>query len=159
MASLAGNVPVEDLDTLIEGERTVKDPPGSLPLVPEDAQVYAYLDFEKDDEETQHIPIKEKYVIVGRVDPKRGITPEIDLTALDPQVTISRQHARIRFEKTFFYIEDLKSRNKTRLSELVLTPLKPELLQHGDVVCFGTVRMVFRVPGVPDTPVPQNLPR
>src|SRR5262249_8191330 len=106
----------------------------------------------------QRLPIKDTYVIVGRVDPKRGIIPEIDLTTFDPQATISRQHARIRFERTFFYIEDLKSRNKTRLGELVLRPLKPELLQHGDIISFGSVRMTFRIPGEQDTPVPKNLP-
>jgi len=44
----------------------------------------------------------------------------------------------------------LKSRNKTRLGELTLMPLKAELLQHGDVLHFGSVRMVFKVPGMPD---------
>jgi len=65
-------------------------------------------------------------------------------------MTVSRQHAQIRYEGTFFYIEDLKSRNKTRLSELALTPLKPELLQHGDCVQFGAVHLVFKVPGMAD---------
>ena len=67
-------------------------------------------------------------------------------------MTISRQHARIRYEETFFYIEDLKSRNKTRLGELTLTPLKPELLQHGDLISFGSVRLIFKIPGMPDRP-------
>jgi len=31
--------------------------------------------------------------------------------------------------------------------------LKAELLQHGDVLHFGSVRMVFRVPGMRDMPV------
>ena len=142
--------------TLIEGkpERS----PTSTTLVPEDAQVYAYLDFERTGEETQRLAITEPYAIVGRVDPKHNITPDIDLTALDPRATVSRQHARIRFERTFFYIEDLKSRNKTRLGQLVLAPLKPELIQHGDEVWFGSIKMVFRVPGQPDMPLPKNLP-
>lgn len=142
-------------DTLLEHQQ-MPGPiaPGDLP---QDAGVYAYLDYEKDGEVARRLPMTEKYVIIGRLDPKRGITPEIDLTPLDPQATISRQHARIRFEKTFFYIEDLKSRNRTRLGELVLTPLKPELIQHGDSVCFGSLRMVFRVPGMHTTPPPRNL--
>ena len=76
----------------------------------------------------------------------------IDLTAIDPRMTVSRQHVRIRYEETFFYVEDLKSRNKTRLGELTLIPLKPELLQHGDLLQFGSVRLVFRVPGMQDPP-------
>ena len=32
-----------------------------------------------------------------------------------------------------------------RLGELTLTPLKAELLQDGDVLHFGSARMVFKV--------------
>jgi serine/threonine protein kinase len=129
-------------DQLIEDGITVKRTPS---LVDEEG-VYAYLDFEKEGEETRRFAIKDKYVIVGRVDPKRGLMPEIDLTPIDPGMTVSRQHARIRFEKTFFTVEDLKSRNKTRLGKLTLVPFKAELLQQGDVLRFGSVRMVFKVP-------------
>lgn len=157
MPSFSGNKPIEAFDTMIISKEALRSLPDSGPLVPDNATVYAYLDWEKDGEPTRRIPIKDKYVIVGRVDPKRGITPEVDLTDLDPAVTVSRQHARIRFEKTFFYIEDLKSRNKIRLGELVLMPFKPELLQHGDVIWFGSLRMVFRIPGRHDMPTPKSL--
>src|SRR5437667_6280475 len=99
----------------------------------EDEGVYAYLIFGEEGEQAQRFAIKDKYVIVGRVDPKRGLKPEVDLTSIDPGMTVSRQHARIRFEKTFFSIEDLKSRNKKRLGDLTLTPLKAELLRAGEV--------------------------
>lgn len=157
MAQVPAQTPIEAMDTLIINQPLQRAPLESGSPVPENAEVYAYLDFEKDGEVAQRLPITSTYTIVGRVDPKRGITPEIDLTSLDPQTTVSRQHARIRFEKTFFYIEDLKSRNKTRLGELVLTPLKPELLQHGDILCFGSLKLVFRIPGMHNTPVPKNL--
>ena len=134
--------------TLVDGDLTGR----STPIVPREEGVHAYLDYEKEDEEPRRFAIKDKYTVVGRVDPKRGLRPEIDLTPIDPRMTVSRQHARIRFEKTFFYIEDLKSRNKTRLGELTLMPLKAELLQHGDVLHFGSVRMVFKVPGMRDVP-------
>ncbi|HEY6539724.1 MAG TPA: FHA domain-containing protein, partial [Ktedonobacteraceae bacterium] len=87
------------------------------------------------------------------VDPKRGITPEIDLNSVDSQMTVSRQHARIRYDKSAFTIEDLKSRNKTRLRGLTLSPLQPEPLRDGDVVHFGSVRMVFRVAGAKDATI------
>jgi FHA domain len=114
--------------------------------------VYARLCCEENGAEKQQFLITEPNVIIGRADPKRGLRPDIDLTALDPKMTVSRQHARIRYAETFFYIEDLKSRNKTRLGELTLAPLKPEMLQHGDVVQFGAVRLVFKVPGMKDVP-------
>lgn len=149
-AGLAGEVPSIPAgmgpalgDVLVEDDKTVR----RISTIPEEEGVYAYLCFEKEGAEEQRFAIKDKYVVLGRVDPKRGLNPEIDLTSIDPGMTVSRQHARIRFEKTFFYIEDLKSRNKTRLGELTLTPLKAELLRHGDVLHFGSVRMVFKVPG------------
>jgi hypothetical protein len=158
MASLSAHAPIEAFDTMIINKEALRNLANSDSLVPENAPVYAYLDLEDEGAPVKRIPLKEKYVIIGRVDPKRDIRPEIDLSAIDPNVTVSRQHARIRFERTFFYIEDLKSRNKTRLGELMLTPLKPELIQHGDTVCFGSLKLIFRIPGAPDLPVPQNMP-
>ncbi len=111
----------------------------------EEVGVFAYLYYGEKGGETRRFAIKDKYVVVGRADPKRGLKPEVDLTSIDPGMTVSRQHARIRFEKTFFSIEDLKSHNKTRLGELTLTPLKAELLRDGDVLHFGSVRMIFKV--------------
>jgi serine/threonine protein kinase len=111
----------------------------------EEGEVYAYLYYGEEGREARRFAIKDKYAVVGRVDPRRGLKPEVDLTSIDPGMTVSRQHARIRFEKTFFSIEDLKSRNKTRLGELTLTPLKAELLQNGDVLHFGSVRVIFKV--------------
>ena len=143
---------VTGIDTLVGGRLLTASVPGD-PQSEETINAYAFLCYEKDDVEIQRFAITKKDVIVGRLDPKRGVSPDIDLTALDPRMTISRQHARIRYEETFFYIEDLKSRNKTRLGELTLVPLKAELLQHGDVVQFGSVRFVFRVSGMRDKPV------
>ncbi len=121
--------------------------------MPTDVKIYANLCFEKEGQAVQRLAILQKTVIIGRTDPKRGIKPDIDLTMFDPNMTVSRQHARIRYEETFFYIEDLKSVNKTKLGELTLTPMEPELLQHGDKLRFGSVNFVFRIPGAPDRPV------
>jgi serine/threonine protein kinase len=144
----AGSLPIVD-SKLGTGEIST-DPHGkdvslenTLDL--EEGGVYAYLYFGEEGSEARRFAIKDPYVVVGRVDPKRGLKPEVDLTSIDPGMTVSRQHARIRFEKTFFSIEDLKSRNKTRLGELTLTPLKAELLQDGDVLHFGSVRVIFKV--------------
>ena len=113
--------------------------------VAKESKEYAYLCFEDEGRETRRFVIQDTYVVVGRVDPRRGLKPEVDLTSIDPGMTVSRQHARIRFWKTFFSIEDLKSRNKTRLGEMTLTPLKAELLRDGDIVYFGSVRLIFKV--------------
>ena len=117
---------------------------------PEEA--YAYLSYEQRGAEIARLFITQKSVVVGRSDPKRDYMPDVDLSTLDTKRTVSRQHARIHFEETFFSIEDLKSRNKTRVGEQPLDPLKPELLQHGDVVHFGSVRMRFGIPSMGDLP-------
>jgi len=123
-------------------------------LEPEGAKIYAFLDIKQNGQMVQRLTMSENSVIVGRVDPKRGITPDIDLTPFDPSGTVSRQHARIRLETPLFSLEDLKSRNKTRLGELTLTPLKPELLQNGDEVSFGSIKATFRLLGTSELPMP-----
>jgi serine/threonine protein kinase len=139
--------------TLIDGQSpTVVAPHDTGQQTLETQNVYAFLCYERDGVEVQRFSLTKKDVVVGRNDPKRGLTPDVDLTPADVKMTVSRQHARIRYEETFFYIEDLKSRNKTRLGELPLVPLKPELLQHGDIIQFGSVRLIFRIPGMRDKP-------
>ena len=112
--------------------------------LPTEEGVYAYLSYQFHRDQLQRFAITQKSTIIGRLDPKRGVCPDIDLASLDATMTISRQHARIRFEGTCFYLEDLKSRNKTRLGEVILTPLKSERLQHGDCIRFGSVDMRIR---------------
>jgi hypothetical protein len=116
---------------------------------PETTKIYAFLCYEQDGVERQRFAITKKDTVVGRIDPKRGFSPDIDLSPIDQKMSVSRQHARIRYEETFFYIEDLKSHNKTRLGELPLAPLKPEMLRHGDIVHLGSLRLVFKVPDKP----------
>jgi serine/threonine protein kinase len=137
--------PIEDLPTIM----------ASPPLSDESAAL-AFLSYEVDGVEKHRLAITKKNVVVGRNDPKRGIYPDIDLTPFDPKMTVSRQHARIRYEETFFYIEDLKSRNGSRLGSLKLQPFKAELLQHGDSVRFGSVTLIFKVPGLPDPPTEKS---
>ncbi len=151
----------DDADTVqngseVDGEGTIlRLPPRNLSFDTEEEGALAYLYFEPAEEGNvpRRFVIKSNYVIVGRVDPKRGVTPEIDLSTVDSLMTVSRQHARIRYEKSSFTIEDLKSRNKTRLKDVTLPPLQAELLQDGDIVHFGSVRMVFRVVGAKDSTV------
>ena len=158
---MTGEMPPLEEDVALQATILDKDISSVRPRLDSSAQqdmetavdTYAYLCYEKDGVEQQRYAMTQKDVILGRLDPKRGVSPDIDLSAIDIKMTISRQHARIRFEETFFYIEDLKSRNKTRLGELVLVPLKAELLQHGDIIHLGSVRLVFKVPGKPDRPV------
>jgi hypothetical protein len=120
----------------------------------ENATVYAFLDIQLDNQEVKRIAIRDNQIVVGRVDPKRGIIPDIDLTPFDTSTTVSRQHARIRLDDHIYCIEDLESRNKTRLGELTLSPHKPEALHDGDVVSFGSVKATFHLLGTSSLPDP-----
>lgn len=120
-------------------------------LAPEEG-VYAYLCYEKDGQEIQRFAIREKKVLVGRTDRKQKIFPQVDLTVYDPDMTVSRRHALIRYKNSFFYLEDLRSYNGTMLGKLKLNPVQEEMLQHDDVVQFGSVRMIFKIPGKPSRP-------
>ncbi len=151
--TLMGSKQHEDEDSSV-GEQTLLMPRLSIgQVVPESAKIYAFLDFEQNGQVVQHIPLKEGVVVVGRVDPKRGIAPDIDLTPFDTSNTVSRQHARIHLKHDSFSLEDLNSRNKTRLGESVLPPLEPAALQNGDVVSFGSVKATFRLLGTSALPV------
>jgi serine/threonine protein kinase len=115
--------------------------------LPTEDGIYAYLCYEGEGAvPPQQFALRQKSVIVGRSDPKRRLSPDIDLSSIDPSMTVSRQHARIRFEEPHFYIEDLKSHNKTRLGSLPLIPMQSELLQHGDTIHLGSVCLKFQVP-------------
>ncbi len=121
-------------------------------VVSESATIYAFLDIQQNEQVMQHIAIKENQVVVGRADPKRGITPDIDLTQFDTSSTVSRQHARICVDNSYFSIEDLGSRNKTQLGNVALTPQNPEILHNGDVISFGSVKATFRLLGTSSLP-------
>jgi pSer/pThr/pTyr-binding forkhead associated (FHA) protein len=140
--------PVDSEKTLIKPKIRIK------PVVPESAKTYAFLDIQQDEQVVQRIVITENSMIVGRVDPRRGITPSIDLTPFDTASTVSRQHAQIQLEEDSFFLQDLASRNKTRMGEVVLTPRKPEALKNGDMISFGSVKATFRLLGTRELPLP-----
>lgn len=142
------HTPEDRTQRAIQSTHTSPDSIKPIQGVPTAIGVYAYLVIEQGKGELQQIPLMQQEVVIGRLDPKRGVSPDIDLSAYDPRMTVSRQHARIRFADNFFYLEDLKSRNKTRLRERVLTPLQAEKLQNGDDVRFGSVSMTFAIPDI-----------
>jgi serine/threonine-protein kinase len=87
------------------------------------------------------IPLKGELMIVGRQDPTQGIYPEINLT----DKTVGRQHAYLRNKQGTYTVEDLRSRNKTRLNGMTLTPFEERTLKDGDVLRFGSVEVRFEL--------------
>jgi len=85
-------------------------------------------------------------ITIGRVDPHRGIRPDIDLSKFDPASRISRRHARITSRSGQFYVEDLGSANGTFVNGRTrLKPQEPYPLVNGDVIKFGETTLKFAV--------------
>jgi hypothetical protein len=85
-------------------------------------------------------------ITIGRVDPHRGIRPDIDLSKYDPASRISRRHARITSRGGQFYIEDLGSANGTFVNGRTrLKPQEPYPLVNGDVLKIGETTLKFAV--------------
>lgn len=83
--------------------------------------------------------------IVGRVDRASGARPPVDLTELDTDRLLSRQHAVIvRRESRYYVREDKASRNGTFVNEVRLAPGQEQPLEDGDEVRFAAVAMQFR---------------
>jgi hypothetical protein len=77
-------------------------------------------------------------ISIGRVDTRRGIWPEVDLT-LDEgaESGVSRRHALVRNSDEGVVVIDLGSSNGTRVNDRRLPPERPHLLSNGDSVRFG----------------------
>lgn len=85
-------------------------------------------------------------ITIGRIDPHRGIRPDIDLSKFDPASRISRRHARVTSRSGQFYIEDLGSANGTIVNGRTrLKPQEPYPLVNGDVLKIGETTLKFSV--------------
>ena len=83
-------------------------------------------------------------VTIGRIDPHRGIRPDIDLSTYDPAARISRRHARISVRGSQFFVEDLGSANGTAVNgSKKLKPMEPFPLANGDVIKIGDTTLKF----------------
>ncbi len=82
---------------------------------------------------------------VGRRDPVTGIHPDIDLTPIDSQRSISRRHATIfRRGDQFFIREEIGTMNGTFINEERVQTGVPVEFKDGDEVRFGLVKTFFR---------------
>jgi len=85
--------------------------------------------------------------LIGRFDPNTGIHPDIDLTDEDPQLSVSRRHARILCEHNrYFLVEEHGVANGTYIKGDRLAPGDARELKPGDRVGFGMVVLFFEKP-------------
>lgn len=84
---------------------------------------------------------------VGRRDPVTGIFPDVDLTPVDSQRSVSRRHAKIyRRGGKFFLAEEIGTMNSTFLNGGRLETGIPGEIHPGDEVRFGVVVLQLQVP-------------
>lgn len=81
---------------------------------------------------------------VGRRDPVTGIHPDIDLTPVDNQRSISRRHAKLyKRGIKYFVAEDLGTMNGTFVNGERIDTGQPIEIRPGDEVRFGLVTLRF----------------
>ncbi|HVT59823.1 MAG TPA: cyclic nucleotide-binding domain-containing protein [Thermoanaerobaculia bacterium] len=84
---------------------------------------------------------------VGRRDPVTGIFPDVDLTPVDSQRSVSRRHAKIyRRGAKFFLAEEIGTMNSTFLNGGRLETGVPGEIQPGSELRFGVVVLRLEVP-------------
>lgn len=84
---------------------------------------------------------------IGRKDPVTGIYPDIDLTPVDSQRSVSRRHSKIyRKGAKFFLAEEIGTMNATFLNGTRLETGVPVELTSGDELRCGVVALRFEVP-------------
>lgn len=82
---------------------------------------------------------------IGRRDPVTGINPEIDLTPVDTQRSISRRHSKIyRRAGKLFLAEEIGTMNGTFANGVRLETGVPAEIKPGDEVRCGLVPLVLR---------------
>jgi hypothetical protein len=82
---------------------------------------------------------------IGRVDRATGKRPPIDLTDVDTERMLSRQHARIvRRDGDYFLREEAGSRNGTFVNGTRLNPGEDAKLSDGDELRFASVAVRFQ---------------
>jgi hypothetical protein len=87
------------------------------------------------------LPVTE--IRVGRRDPTRGHSPELDLTPDGGQMEgVSRIHALIYQTNGSLVIEDMASVNGTYLNGLRLMPCLPYGLKAGDTLHLGRLKLI-----------------
>jgi len=83
---------------------------------------------------------------IGRHDPVTGVTPDVDLSGLDPDRTVSRRHASVRCTGDGFSVTEVSaSTNGTFVNATKLEPFKASTLAHNDILQLALVALRVHV--------------
>ncbi len=79
---------------------------------------------------------------IGRADPVTGILPDIDLTAVDQNRSVSRRHAKIIRSGTEYHVlEEVGTVNGTYVNDQRIPTGVPVTMHNGDLVKIGLISM------------------
>ena len=79
---------------------------------------------------------------IGRADPVTGILPDIDLTAVDTNRSVSRRHAKIiRSGNDYHMLEEVGTVNGTFVNDVRIPTGVPVTIHNGDLIKIGLISM------------------
>ena len=79
---------------------------------------------------------------IGRADPVTGILPDIDLTPVDTNRSVSRRHAKIvKRGSDYCVLEEVGTVNGTYVNEQRIPTGTPVAIHHGDMLKIGLIAM------------------
>jgi len=79
---------------------------------------------------------------IGRADPVTGILPDIDLTSVDTNRSVSRRHAKIIRSGTEYYVlEEVGTVNGTYVNDQRIPTGTPVTVHNGDLLKIGLISM------------------
>jgi len=79
---------------------------------------------------------------IGRADPVTGILPDIDLTSVDVNRSVSRRHAKIiRSGSEYMVLEEVGTVNGTYVNDQRIPTGIPVTMHNGDLVKIGLISM------------------
>jgi CRP-like cAMP-binding protein len=79
---------------------------------------------------------------IGRADPVTGILPDIDLTAVDTNRSVSRRHAKIiRTGNDYHVLEEVGTVNGTYVNDQRIPTGVPVTIHNGDTLKIGLITM------------------
>ncbi len=152
LQGLQGAASAEDIDAPPAATMTAEEEPVPPPEAASEAEAVernplqgAYLETEDGE---QQFTLKGDTLTIGRFDPVTGLKPEVDLSSVDINRSVSRRHAKLQLENGVYQVsEEVGALNGTLVNDRRLVPGKPSPLDDGDTIHFGMVQLTFHNKG------------
>nr|MDJ0840683.1 FHA domain-containing protein [Acidobacteriota bacterium] len=82
--------------------------------------------------------------LIGRLDMDENIYPDIDLSRYDPHCYVSREHCMLRRKGTRFFLEPLKTTNRTSINGYAVSPGRAVEITEGACIELANLKLTFR---------------